>query len=202
MAIGQHVAKALAEKELRDNPPEPVMAVAEEPAIEPVVEPPAPAPAPQMIGLTLEQLQLLIASAKGDSAPMAEALMALTKSVQKEMPENREAPGVSAYNPAGDRDHPRPALAARQFWFGGFKEEADQLSVEEITLINELRPGEYTVTRVDDRQEIVPVLHQKDAAGRLDRIVIAIKTGKEHQAAWPSKLRILREIVSQQLVEA
>lgn len=121
----------------------------------------------------------------------------IAEGVKKERPENVSHPDVSVLNPLGERDHPRPALKCRQFWWGGFLEQRTDLSLDEIALVNALEAGEYWVTRTDETKEKVPVLFFRDGMDRLDRIVVKINTGKEHKTAWPSKLRILRELVEQ-----
>lgn len=56
-------------------------------------------------------------------------------------PENAQHPDVSAFNPMGERDHPRPKLRRKTFWAG--KElHLDELTVDEITLFNQV---EHTV---------------------------------------------------------
>lgn len=58
------------------------------------------------------------------------------KSTRKAMrPENERHPDISALNPEGERDHPRPKLA-RKVFFAGIELKADDLSRTEIELLN------------------------------------------------------------------
>ncbi len=50
-------------------------------------------------------------------------------------PENPRHPDVSAFNPEGERDHPRPKLSRKTFWAGTELHE-DELTAEEIGLFN------------------------------------------------------------------
>lgn len=50
-------------------------------------------------------------------------------------PENARHPDVSAFNPKGERDHPRSALRRKTFWIG-VPLNQNELSEEEIVLFN------------------------------------------------------------------
>lgn len=50
-------------------------------------------------------------------------------------PENARHPDISAFNPLGERDHPRPALRRKTFWIG-VPLQQDELTKEEIDLFN------------------------------------------------------------------
>lgn len=50
-------------------------------------------------------------------------------------PENARHPDVSAFNPNGERDHPRPKLARKTFWAGTELHE-DELTLQEIEAFN------------------------------------------------------------------
>jgi hypothetical protein len=145
-------------------------------------------------------LAALIAGQQMNAEQTAKMAAALQKSAdiqQKMIPENVNAPDISAYNPEGERDHPRPELPAKQVWFGGFPIERDLASAEELSLLHQLQPGEYWVTRNDDEREIVPVIFDKSETGQIWRIRIAADTGKEAREKWPALKKVLREIVEQ-----
>lgn len=58
------------------------------------------------------------------------------KSTRKALrPENERHPDISALNPEGERDHPRPKLT-RKCFFAGIELKADDLSRTEIELLN------------------------------------------------------------------
>lgn len=52
-------------------------------------------------------------------------------------PENARHPDVSAFNPKGERDFPRPPLRRKTFWIG-VPLQASELSAEEIELFNSI----------------------------------------------------------------
>jgi hypothetical protein len=79
-------------------------------------------------GISVEQLETVLKS-------NAEATRKALK------PENAQHPDVSAFNPLGERDHPRPKLRRKTFWAGTELHE-DELSREEIELFNQV---EHTV---------------------------------------------------------
>lgn len=63
------------------------------------------------------------------------------------MPENKFPPNVSAFNPRGDKDFPRPALKCEMLL--PWPAEEESLTREELELLNLLMPGEYTIRRAD-----------------------------------------------------
>jgi hypothetical protein len=73
-------------------------------------------------GITVEQLETVLKS-------NAEATRKALK------PENAQHPDVSAFNPLGERDHPRPKLRRKTSWAGTWLHE-DDLMAEEIELFN------------------------------------------------------------------
>jgi len=78
--------------------------------------------------------------------------------------ENRVAPGVSAFNPDGERDNPRPHLKCKHVWQCGFPVIQKASTKEELELINLLIDEvnrcrrehiplkEYMVSKADGRQ--------------------------------------------------
>jgi hypothetical protein len=159
---------------------------------------PTPAALPAMSPDQFQQfLSTFAGTMHGKDAAIVEQIEKITEAVQKQRPENVEHPDVSARNPLGQRDHPNPLLPCKDVWFGGFPLHHEQLDRQELELLHQLVPGEYMVTRVDDKQETVRVGFVKDDTGQLSRISIGIKTGDEHKNAWPGLKRVLREIVSQ-----
>jgi len=80
------------------------------------LQPPAP------VGLSADQLQEVL----------AHNAQATRKALR---PENERHPDVSAFNPEGERDHPRPKLARKAF-FAGIELKEDELTRAEIELLN------------------------------------------------------------------
>lgn len=79
-------------------------------------------------GLTGEQLEKIL---EGTAKSTRKALK----------PENDTAPDVSAFNPRGERDHPRPRLRRKTYWAGA-ELHHDELTLDEIELFNQV---EHTV---------------------------------------------------------
>lgn len=52
-------------------------------------------------------------------------------------PENARHPDISAFNPEGERDHPRPPLKRKTFWIG-VPLQQDELTKDEIALFNQI----------------------------------------------------------------
>lgn len=74
-------------------------------------------------------------------------------------PENARHPDVSAFNPKGERDHPRPELRRKTFWIG-VPLQKDELTAEEIGLFNSVehnltaRNGTWTAELRNAGQEL------------------------------------------------
>lgn len=75
-------------------------------------------------GLTGDQLEKIL---EGNAQATRKALR----------PENERHPDISAFNPKGERDFPRPKLRRKTFWAGQELHE-DELTVEEIELFNKV----------------------------------------------------------------
>jgi hypothetical protein len=79
---------------------------------------------PQQSGISKEDLAEVMES---NSEGMRRALK----------PENARHPDVSAFNPEGERDHPRPQLKRKTFWIG-VPLQRDELTKDEIDLFNRI----------------------------------------------------------------
>lgn len=114
--------------------------------------------------LTGDQLKDLLASVaqmvRGDqmNAEMvatmtAKAAAQAAAAVQEKWYDERKYHRISAFNPLGDLEHPRPDLAGEIYWVGTLL-RGDELTGEEIDLLNRLEPGLYhkgqwTVTNLE-----------------------------------------------------
>ena len=105
----------------------------------------------------LVAMQQLIAAIKTTDDPHAkeralleaERLTLEHERLKREMPENKQAPGISAYSyPEGDLAHPKPDLKCKIYWIG-YELQTDTLTPGEIDLLNRLQPGEFRVTKSD-----------------------------------------------------
>jgi hypothetical protein len=125
-----------------------------------------------------------------------EANAAAMKRVLK--PENDPAPMVSVFNPAGDRDHPRPTLKCQFTLFDGVPIDGLTDTVEELTLYNRLVAGDYWVTKSDGTMVLFKVREHRNDLDELQRINLwfpcrdeADRNGCMPMVVW------LREIVWQ-----
>jgi len=129
--------------------------------------------------MLMEQMGRTIATASADAA--------LTAHEKLNPHENRHAPGVSAFNPAGERDHPKLPLKCQMFWHG-HREDQEQLRPDEIELFNRVpfttkKYGQFTVKAEGD-----------DVAGYRLYFDLGVRTLDERNAL-PSMRAILRQIV-------
>ncbi len=167
MAIGQHVAKALAEKAAR---------AAEE------QEQPVPVDAPGISQADfLAGMKMLIDAIKTNDDPVAkeralaevERLGLERDRLTREMPENKQAPLMSVYNPLGDRDNPKPELRAKTT-FAGYEVRSETLTRMEIDLLNRLVGGTFMVTKADGARIPMSVTLKQNNAGTLEQVDILI----------------------------
>lgn len=103
-------------------------------------------------------------------------------------PENAQHPGVSDYNPLGERDHPRPALS-RKVFMSGMELKQDELTADEINLLNgfsnnmEARNGQW-------RAEL-----RRTATKGIEDLVIHVPTASaDERSELPSLTALLLEL--------
>src|SRR5688572_27831468 len=66
----------------------------------------------------------------------AERLMLERERITREMPENKQAPGVSVFSyPEGDLKHPKPDLKCAMYW-AGYELTLETLTPTEVDLLN------------------------------------------------------------------
>lgn len=195
MAIGQHVAKALAAKE-------------------PKTEDPTVSEAPASVTQSdfLAAMQMLIAEIRGgNKAPEdkerlaleAERLLLEQERLKREMPENKTAPGISVYsNPRGERDDPKPALKCKFYWCGP-EERPEVLTPEEIILRNKLQPGDYRVTKSNGARINFKVTAQYKADGGVESLSVWFPCKKgDDRHDHRSNLDYLREVLGEKVQSA
>lgn len=146
----------------------------------------------------LKELMTLAVSAgvktatEGSADVHAEAMKRALK------PENAFAPMQSVFNPAGDRDHPRPALKAQFTLFDGIPLDGTTDSVEELLLLNQLEHGEYFVDKSDGTRMPFKVREIRNDMGQLQRIDIQFPYRDEADRAGVLPMTVwLRDVVSQ-----
>lgn len=156
---------------------------------------------PGVVPLTFDQLKDLISSSvaagvkvatEGAADVHADAMKRALK------PENAFSPMKSAFNPAGDMDHPRPALKAVFTLFDGIPIDGTTDTVEEITLLNQLEHGEYFVPKADGTRMPFRVKEIKNDMGQLQRVDIWFPYRDEADRAGVLPMVLwLRDVVGQ-----
>lgn len=156
------------------------------------VEPPAPvvAPAPQM-AVTMADISSIVKAAveaaQSGNSEMARMVTDGIAQARKPIPEGTDAsnPRISAQNPLGDRDHPRPELKCaitlgtqegkgkpiqRTYPF-----DDGDLTVQEILALNTLQPGNFVMRLYGGAEIKVSVVPEYDpASDELRRLVIVL----------------------------
>lgn len=129
--------------------------------------------------LTFEQLKdLMVGVAEGSSRAMHKELQ----------PINPTFPDVSAYNPLGERDHPRPDLARPTYFCGG-EQNRDWLTKDEIEAFNAIQ------TDCSARDNRWTARLRRDESGQERLFVNVPHRGIDQRAELPPLLIILRELV-------
>jgi hypothetical protein len=106
----------------------------------------------QEVTLSLKDLATLVASMNQQGTLDAEAIAAIaakatasaTAVLQNIDDGGRNYPGISCFNPLGEKAHPRPELLGDIYW-AGYLLRGDELTREEIELTNQLKPGDWEI---------------------------------------------------------
>lgn len=113
-------------------------------------------------------------------------------------PENNSVPKISVFNLRGDKDFPRPGLKCQMFI--PYPAYRDDLTREEIELLNLLEPGDYPIEMNDGLVVTLTVtaVLNLDKVG-VSRLVLSHPTAfknDNHKNLIP-KARMLREMLAQ-----
>lgn len=107
---------------------------------------PAPAEAPISRDELLAVVQALVASNALTADKVREIATSATLDAAEKASgkfwDERNYPRVSVFNPLGDKDHPRDQIVGEVFWLGHLLQR-DELTQNEIALLNALEPGIY-----------------------------------------------------------
>ena len=153
----------------------------------------------QVATLAAQVQAMTTAAAKGGGidANTLEAMLSrvalMTAAAQDRLlhPDNREHPGISCYSyPEGDLKRPRPELKMPMTWVG-YPLTTDTLTYNEIALLNQAEPGEYTFLRTDKTMDRMVVEADRDNLGRPTRLRFAFEV-KERRDTLPSMVDQLR----------
>jgi len=125
---------------------------------------------PETITLTKEQFdELLKTRTTGAGDLTADALAKAFSKASR--PENPQAPMVSAFNPLGETEHPRPPLRCKTLQ-NGIQLDHDTLTWEEIEALNALPQGEFKVAKANGTRISFTVKHTLTLDGNLERVDI------------------------------
>lgn len=130
---------------------------------------------------------------------------------QTKPPSNKQAPGISEFNPQGEKDYPMPALAFDVLapW-PMQKGRFHPLTVEEVTLMNRVTPGEVLLELTDDTTVPCSIIATKNATtGKIERLALmgardpdsnsyGTLFSKERRHLIPSMVKVLHQILDQQ----
>lgn len=133
--------------------------------------------------------------AEGQEDAKVVATEALEKARKQVQPDNKTAPGISVFNPQGDKDYARPSLKCKMFL--PWQAEEVSLTWEEIELLNLLEPGEFAIRRNDGTKVRVTVQMTKTIDGKPDRLMLNAETGFDNlnHKLMPPLTDLLRQIL-------
>lgn len=143
------------------------------------------------VALSFKQLKELLAEARGstmDPAAIAAvaakaAAEAAAAGVQQWKPhEIRRPEQRSAYNPEGERDHPKPRLKFHVYEGSyplGDPSDNRTLTKAEIEALNSLTPGFFRVEMFDGTDAIVEIRAQMNARQEIERLWVLLPEGKD-----------------------
>jgi hypothetical protein len=172
--------------------------------------PVAPTPTLSMTATDIGAIvRAAVEAAQGGNQELAEAI---TTGIKQSAPkrDNDNYPGVSALNPAGEREHPRPGLKCRMTL--GIRDaktravvetyamDADDLTAYEQIALNTLEPWEGKISLLDG--DVIPlaiVPTYNDVTEKLERLVLVLPqavTGKgsEKKNMVPSIPNIVAQV--------
>lgn len=153
-------------------------------------------PAPTMDTRLMERLVTVMEKVVAGQAAATEATAAAVRRNQD--PSNVHAPGVSVFNPRGERDYPRPRIKFRAFL--PWEAEWESMTREEIELVNLLESGDYYVRRNDEsRVKLTIRTSDNPNTGEIERLLMNTDTAFNNDYAYlmPPLRSILRQVLSQ-----
>lgn len=109
-------------------------------------------------------------------------------------PENETAPDVSAYHPNGGANKVEPRC---ETYWNGQPVWGDVDSDEEVTLMNQVKPGIYLCSKTDGSKFKVAVDAQFDMAGKITKLTMAFPCSGQQRHNHRSRVDILQEMLAQ-----
>ncbi len=111
-------------------------------------------------------------------------------------PQNQSPPRISDLNPRGDKDYPRPDPIYDKL-FLPWQAEKEDLTREELELINLIQPGEYSVRRHDGTEvKIDAKVVTNDVSGKPEQfwLISPMAFSSENRLLMPSLVETLRQM--------
>ena len=202
MTIGQHVAKTLAARAAEQND------AAETPASAPA------ASAPETVNQSdfLAAMRMLLqeirgvehsAEAKARLALEAERLLLEQERVKREMPENKQAPGISVYSyPEGEMARPKAEFKCKKVYWIGYDMTTETLTPHEIDLVNRLEPGDYRVTKSDGTVIPFKVTAKHNDRFQLEELAVWFPSKGEHRHNHGSMVSYIQQALGEKIPTA
>jgi hypothetical protein len=125
---------------------------------------------------------------------------ALREIAERDKRDDINYPRISVYSyPEGDREHPRQKFKCRMYWVG-FDMDWDTTTAEEIELLNQFEPGDYTFRRIGGAPESLTVTGEKNASGVLTKLDFQFAS-KEQRDTLPPMAWMLRDALGVKTAE-
>lgn len=149
-------------------------------------------------GITADQLETVMSKLIQVQADAQQA--ALREIAERDRRDDVNYPRVSVYSyPEGDRARPRPPFKCKMFWVG-FDQDWDTTTAQEIELLNQMEPGEYTFRRIGGAPEKLHVHGERNASGALTKLDFMFAS-KEQRDTLPPMAWMLRDALGVKTAE-
>lgn len=143
--------------------------------------PDAAADASGNVTLPASVLQALLQGKAAPAFDMDAFAKAITQANRTEGHSNATHPGVSVYNPLGERDHPKPPFVCKMR-FCNYDIQHETSTPREVELLNAIPAGRYLVQRSDDSFAELIVEERRDRVTQhLERKIIVFKAGDQEE---------------------
>lgn len=142
------------------------------------------------VQITEDQFERLLARLSGGNGLSAEQLSTVlaenAKATRKALrPENERHPDISAFNPAGERDHPRPKLI-HDVILSGMPLSEDELTVGEIELLNS-----FTHTRVARNGQWKAEVRTSNRGGKSELVISIPVATMDDRMSLPNGMSLI-----------
>jgi hypothetical protein len=147
-------------------------------------------------------LETMKTSAPADAeraAIEAERLLLEQERLKREMPENKQSPGISVYSyPEGDLLRPKPALKCKMFWVNR-ELTPETLTPLEIELLNKLEPGDYRVMKTDGVVIPFTVRAKRNDRLEIEELAVWFQCKDEHRHNHNSMTAYMQQALGERI---